>query len=78
LNYLFYLSIIGSVLGFGFYLKLLNNIGAGKASYVNVVTPILALFISTLYENYTWDILNSFGLILVICGNIIIFRKIYD
>ena len=75
---LFYLSIIGSVLGFGFYLKLLNNIGAGKASYVNVVTPILALFISTLYENYTWDILNSFGLILVIFGNIIIFRKIYD
>ena len=75
---LFYLSIIGSVLGFGFYLKLLNNIGAGKASYVNVVTPILALFISTLYENYTWNILNSFGLILVIFGNIIIFRKIYD
>ena len=75
---LFYLSIIGSVLGFGFYLKLLNNIGAGKASYVNVVTPTLALFISTLYENYTWDILNSFGLILVIFGNIIIFRKIYD
>ncbi len=75
---LFYLSIIGSVLGFGFYLKLLNNIGAGKASYVNVVTPILALCISTLYENYTWDILNSFGLILVIFGNIIIFRKIYD
>ena len=75
---LFYLSIVGSVLGFGFYLKLLNNIGAGKASYVNVVTPILALFISTLYENYTWDFLNSFGLILVISGNLIIFRKIYD
>jgi len=75
---LFYLSIIGSVLGFGFYLKLLNNIGAGKASYVNVVTPVLALGISTLYENYTWDIFNSIGLLLVIFGNIIIFRKIYD
>ena len=75
---LFYLSIIGSVLGFGFYLKLINNIGAGKASYVNVVTPVLALGISTLYENYTWDIFNSIGLLLVIFGNIIIFRKIYD
>ena len=75
---LFYLSIIGSVLGFGFYLKLLNNIGAGKASYVNVVTPVLALGISTIYENYTWDIFNSIGLLLVIFGNIIIFRKIYD
>ena len=75
---LFYLSIVGSVLGFGFYLKLLNNIGASKASYVNVITPVLALVISTLYENYTWGFLNSFGLILVILGNIIIFRKIYD
>tara|TARA_B100000575_G_scaffold276236_1_gene261512 strand:+ start:5074 stop:5946 length:873 start_codon:yes stop_codon:yes gene_type:complete len=75
---LLYLSIIGSVLGFGFYLKLIKNIGVGKASYVNVVTPVLALIISTLYENYTWDFLNTFGLILVIFGNIIIFRKIYD
>ena len=75
---LFYLSLIGSVLGFGFYLKLLSNIGAGKASYVNVVTPVLALGISTVYENFTWDILNSLGLLLVVFGNIIIFRKIYD
>ena len=75
---LFYLSIIGSVLGFGFYLKLLNNIGAGKASYVNVITPVLALSISTVYENFTWDLVNSLGLFLVIFGNIIIFRKVYD
>ncbi len=74
---LLYLSMVGSVLGFGFYLKLLNNIGVGKASYVNVVTPVLALGISTLYENYTWDFLNSLGLVLVIFGNLIIFRKIY-
>ncbi len=74
---LFYLSIIGSVLGFGFYLKLINNIGAGKASYVNVVTPVLALSISTLFENYTWGLINSLGLALVIFGNIIIFKKIY-
>ena len=74
---LLYLSIIGSVLGFGFYLKLLNNIGAGKASYVNVITPVIALGISTLYENYNLDLINSLGLILVIFGNIIIFRKIY-
>ncbi len=75
---LFYLSIIGSVLGFSFYLKLISNIGAGKASYVNVLTPVLALGISTVYENYTWSILNLIGLLLVILGNIIIFRKIYD
>ncbi len=75
---LFYLSIIGSILGFGFYLKLLNNIGASKASYVNVITPILALFISTIFEGYTWSLLNSIGLVLVVLGNIIIFRRIYD
>ena len=38
---LLYLAIVASVLGFGVYLKLVGNIGADKASYVNVFTPCL-------------------------------------
>ena len=43
---LLYLAIVASVLGFGVYLKLVGNIGADKASYVNVFTPVIALLIS--------------------------------
>ncbi len=57
---LIYLAVVASVIGFGVYLKLVGNIGADKASYVNIFTPTIALLLSTLFENYqwSWDWLN--------------------
>ena len=72
---LLFLAFFGSVLGFGSYLTLLGKIGADKASYVNVLTPIVALTLSTLFENYFWELQNSFGFVLVVVGNIIILYK---
>ena len=72
---LIFLAFFGSVLGFGSYLTLLGKIGADKASYVNILTPVVALTLSTLFENYLWDIQNSLGFILVILGNLIILSK---
>ena len=39
---LLFLAFFGSVLGFGSYLTLLGKIGADKASYVNILTPVVA------------------------------------
>jgi len=72
---LLFLAFFGSVLGFGSYLTLLGKIGADKASYVNILTPVIALTLSTLFENYIWNLQNSFGFILVIIGNFIILSK---
>jgi drug/metabolite transporter (DMT)-like permease len=72
---LLFLAFFGSVLGFGSYLTLLGKIGADKASYVNVLTPVVALTLSTLFENYFWSLQNSFGFVLVIIGNILILYK---
>ena len=72
---LLFLAFFGSVLGFGSYLTLLGKIGADKASYVNILTPVVALTLSTLFENYLWDIQNSLGFVLVIVGNLIILSK---
>ena len=69
---LIYLSIVASVIGFGVYLKLVGNIGADKASYVNIFTPTIALLLSTLFENYQWSWTGLVGVALIIIGNIIV------
>ena len=69
---LVYLALIASVIGFGVYLKLVGNIGADKASYVNIFTPTIALLLSTLFENYEWSWVGLIGVLLIIIGNIIV------
>jgi len=75
---LLFLALFGSVLGFSFYLKLLAKIGADKASYVNILTPVVALSLSTIFENYTWGMQNFLGFLLVIIGNFIILTKKFN
>ena len=69
---LVYLAVVASVIGFGVYLKLVGNIGADKASYVNIFTPTIALLLSTLFENYQWSWIGLVGVLLIIVGNVIV------
>ena len=69
---LIYLAVVASVIGFGVYLKLVGNIGADKASYVNIFTPTIALLLSTLFEDYQWSWFGLIGVLLIIVGNIIV------
>jgi len=69
---LIYLSLVASAIGFGVYLKLVGNIGADKASYVNIFTPTIALLLSTLFEDYIWSWTGLIGVVLIIFGNIIV------
>ena len=69
---LIYLAVVASAIGFGVYLKLVGNIGADKASYVNIFTPTIALLLSTLFEDYVWSWVGLIGVILIIFGNIIV------
>ena len=69
---LVYLAVVASVIGFGVYLKIVGNIGADKASYVNIFTPTIALLLSTLFENYQWSWIGLVGVLLIIVGNVIV------
>ena len=69
---LVYLAVVASAIGFGVYLKLVGNIGADKASYVNIFTPTIALLLSTLFESYQWSWIGLIGVLLIIVGNIIV------
>ena len=72
---LMYLAIPASVVGFTVYLILVNRMGANNAAYLLVITPIVALTVSSFYEGYQWSTHSVLGLLLVISGNLCIGRK---
>jgi drug/metabolite transporter (DMT)-like permease len=72
---LLYLAIFGSVIAFGSYLTLLGRIGLDRAAYVTVLFPIIALLLSTLFEDLAWGIPQLFGVLLVLLGNAMVLNK---
>ena len=72
---LIYLSVFGSILAFGSYLTLVGRIGADKAAYTAVLFPVIALGISTIFEDYEWSLRAVFGFALVLLGNYIVLTK---
>ena len=72
---LLYLSIFGSIFAFVSYLKLLEKVGPGRAGYVGVVMPVLALMISTIFEKLEWQIDLIIGLPILIIGAILVINQ---
>ena len=69
-----YLSLFGSVIAFAAYLGLIQRIGAAQASYANVLIPMVALALSSLFENYQWRIASVAGLLVSLAGNLLVSR----
>ena len=65
---LLYLGVVGSVITFPLYFTLIRNMGAGRAAYIGVATPILAMLLSTLFEGYDWTALTVGGSLLALAG----------
>ncbi|MEM7221701.1 MAG: DMT family transporter [Pseudomonadota bacterium] len=72
---LLYLAVGGTVIGFWSYLTLVGRIGADRAAYVAVIFPIVALAISTWFEAFQWSASSALGIVLVLCGNVLILIK---
>ncbi|MEO6363791.1 MAG: DMT family transporter [Caldimonas sp.] len=64
-----YLALAGSVLAFACFLTLQDRVGAGRAGTVGVMTPLLALVVSLLFEGFRPDALTLAGAVLAIAGN---------
>jgi len=69
-----YLALFGSVFAFIGYLTLLRRVGSGPAGYTVVVTPILAMLTSTVFEGYRWSAAALAGMALVIAGNVLVLQ----
>jgi len=72
---LIYLAVFGSILAFGAYLTLVGRIGADKAAYAAVLFPVIALGLSTLFEDYQWTTRALVGFALVLLGNYIVLSR---
>lgn len=71
---LIFLAVISSVFAFGAYLTLLGRIGADRAGYSTVLFPVVALVVSTFFENYRWTTPAILGLAAVLAGNLLVLR----
>lgn len=65
---LLYLALVGTVVAFLAYLFLVGEIGADRAVYITVISPVISLIISFLFEGLpiTWTLLV--GVLLCITG----------
>jgi drug/metabolite transporter (DMT)-like permease len=67
-----YLTVFGSVVAFGCYMLLIGRIGAEYAAYVTLLMPIIALLLSTIFENFIWTANTAIGVVIVLVGNLFI------
>jgi drug/metabolite transporter (DMT)-like permease len=65
---LLFLALFGSALAFGAYLTLMGRIGADRASYTAVAIPIVALLLSTAFEQLRWHVETFAGVAACIGG----------
>ncbi len=66
---LLYLSLFGTSLAFGLYLALLKRIGAARAAYTSVLFPVVALTVSTIFEDFRLSLPAIIGLAVLVAGN---------
>lgn len=69
-----YLGVIGSSIAFTLYFQLIRTIGPAKAAYTSVLTPVIAMLLSTLFEGYRWSLLAGAGSVLALAGLVIALR----
>jgi drug/metabolite transporter (DMT)-like permease len=75
---LIYLAVFGSIIAFYSYLTLLGKIGPERAAYVTLVFPIIALLLSTFFEEYTWSLFALLGVALITFGNFLMLKKAHE
>ena len=72
---LLYLSILGSIVTFAAYLTVMKRVGAARAGYIGVMTPVVALVISAFFEDFRWHALTFAGIAVTVLGNVVILRS---
>jgi drug/metabolite transporter (DMT)-like permease len=72
---LVYLAVVGTVISFACYLTIQERLGPGPSGSVGVMTPLLALGMSLLFESYRPDALTGAGVLLAVAGNVLMLRR---
>jgi drug/metabolite transporter (DMT)-like permease len=72
---LLYLSVFASVIAFWSYLTLVGEIGPDRAAYATLLFPLVALGLSTVFEDYVWTLPAILAVCLILGGNLLTLRK---
>jgi drug/metabolite transporter (DMT)-like permease len=72
---LLYLSLAGSVLAFACFLTLQERLGPGPTGSIGVMTPLVALSVSMLFESYPLGLPTLAGALLALAGNVLMLRR---
>lgn len=70
-----YLALFGTVIAFQAYLTLIGRIGPDRAAYANVMTPVIALMLSSVFEDFHWQWFTMAGALLCLAGNYFALKK---
>ncbi|MEG3164490.1 EamA family transporter [Sphingomonas sp. PB2P19] len=69
-----YLGVFASAIAFTLYFSVIRVIGPAKAAYSGVLTPVIAMLLSTVFEGYRWSTLAAAGAVLAGIGLVIALR----
>ncbi|MEP9353330.1 DMT family transporter [Xanthobacter sp. KR7-65] len=69
------LVVVQTLAGFPVYNMLVRRIGANRAGYGTVLFPLVALALSTLFEDYHWTLTAAAGVALVLVGVLMVLRQ---
>lgn len=75
LTSLLYLSIFGTVIAFWAYQTLVGTIGADRAAYSSIIAPMIAVLVSSVFENIAFTPYIFGGIIFCLLGNLISLKK---
>ena len=71
-----YLTIFGTIISFGAYLKLIDIVGPSKAAFTSVVSPVIAITISMYFEKLEFSWMMTIGMLFCLIGNVVaLFNK---
>ena len=70
-----YLGLVASALAFRLYYALIRDIGPPRAGYVNVIVPLVAMTLSTVFEGFVWTPRAVAGCVLAMVGLVVALRS---
>lgn len=68
------LGIFASALAFGLYFDLIRTIGPAEAAWTGIPIPIIAMTLSTIFEDYRWSALALAGTLVALVGLVVALR----
>ena len=66
-----FLVVGGAIVAFGAYFAVMRRVGLARASYVGVMSTVIAIVLSSVAEGFHWTVWTVVGVALALAGNVL-------